>query len=655
MMNEYQAPQPQNEPQPGFRLPKTTLTDAVVPVLCFLLTWGLFSSILSFGCQSAWTAVCYAGLFTLATAYLTAKQKRFRSSALLPGLCALAVCSGFLLHNDSSGFTLLAFLLLVPLSGFYCLSLTGANLHSFGSFYVLLDLLHCELLVPLKNLFLPLRAASETRLTKKKNRGVPARRRHLLPILLGVLVALPLLFWAVSLLIDADAAFESVLGASFDALRQFAERLEIRLSELFDPFALFLAILFTPYIFSVMFSFAHGVAKNENRDTAPRWAGLQKLSPAFVITVLSVLSAAYVLYLLTQTGYLFAAFSGHLPGGDTISVTDYARRGFFELCKLGGLNFVLIALSVGVTRRSAGKLLAPVKALDTFLCIFTMLLCAVSMAKILLYIGAYGLTEKRLYVFVADFVLLLCFAAVLLRLWIRRFPYMQVMLAAVCLSMTMLSVCGVGNTIAWYNANALLKGNATHLTVSDLRAESGSAALPYLQKIAASDSPHAKAAKEALALWQEEISFGTEAPFYNLEQYRVVKWLRQESDKANSFTIEVTFDTDTPVYGLEYALMLEGKTVLSGGCVNADGKTPLEKTQTLAVSRWDLPQNADLSALDLDLSVLLTPEDESGQAKTQNVTFYDSAKDVWSVAFGGKYSVTVSGNKRAGFQAYCYT
>ncbi len=655
MMNEYQAPQPQNEPQPGFRLPKTTLLDAVVPAVCFLLTWGLFSSILSFGGPSAWTAVCYTGLFTLATVYVTAKQKRFRPAALLPGLCALAVSSGFLLHNDTSDFTLLAFLLLIPLSGFCCLSLTDANLHPFGSFYVLLDLLHSELLVPLKNLFLPLRAASETRRTKKKNRGVPVKRRRLLPVLLGVLVALPLLFWAVSLLIDADAAFESVLGASFDALRQFAERLEIRLSELFDPFALFLAILFTPYIFSVMFSFAHGVAKNENRDTSARWTRLQKLSPAFVITVLSVLSAAYVLYLLTQAGYLFAAFSGHLPGGSTISVTDYARRGFFELCKLGGLNFVLIALSVGVTKRNDGKLIAPVKALNTFLCGFTMLLCAVSMAKILLYIGAYGLTEKRLYVFVADIVLLLCFAAVLLRLWIRRFPYMQVMLAAVCVSMALLSVCGVGNTIAWYNTHALLTGKAAHLTVSDLRAESGSAALPYLQRIAASDSPYAADAKRELDAWQADISFGTEAPFYNAEQYRMVQWLRQESKKANGFTIEVTFDTDTPVYGLDYALTLEGKTVLSGGCVNADGKTPLEKTQTLAVSRRDLPQKADLSKLDLKLSVLLTPEDANGQAKTQTVTFYDSAKDMWSVAFGGKYSVTVSDDGDGGFLGYCYT
>ena len=655
MMNEYQTPQQQNEPQPGFRLPKTTLTDAVVPVLCFLLTWGLFSSILAFGGPSAWTAVCYAGLFTLATVYLTVKQKRFRPTALLPGMCALAICAGFILHISDNGFDFLAFLLLIPLSGFYCLSLTTANLHPLGSFYVLLDLLHCELLLPLRHLFLPLHALSESRRAKKKNRGVPVKRRRLLPVLLGVLAALPLLLWAVSLLIDADAAFESVLGTAFDALHRFAEAIVNRLPDYFEPFALFLAVLFTPYIFSVMFCFAHGVAKRENRDTSGRWAGLQKLSPAFVITVLSVLSAAYVLYLLTQAGYLFAAFSGHLPGGGTISVTDYARRGFFELCKLGGLNFVLIALSVGVTKRNAGKLIAPVKALDTFLCGFTMLLCAVSMAKILLYIGAYGLTEKRLYVFVADIVLLLCFAAVLLRLWIRRFPYMQVMLAAVCGSMALLSVCGVGNTIAWYNTHALLTGKAAHLTVQDLRAESGSAALPYLQRIAASDSPHAGAAQKELDTLREEISFGTEAPFYNLEQYRVVKWLRQESKKANGFTIEVTFDTDTPVYGLDYALTLEGKTVLSGGCVNADGKTPLEKTQTLAVSCRDLPQNADLSKLDLTLSVLLTPEDANGQAKTQEVAFYDSAKDMWSVAFGGKYSVTVSDDGDGSFLAYCYT
>lgn len=655
MMNEYQTPQQQNEPQPGFRLPKTTLTDAVVPVLCFLLTWGLFSSILAFGGPSAWTAVCYTGLFILATVYLTVKQKHFRPAALLPGVCALAICAGFTLHISDSGFDFLAFLLLIPLSGFYCLSLTGANLHPFGSFYVLLDLLHCELLLPLRHLFLPLRAATESRRARKGTAQAPAKKRRLLPVLLGVLAALPLLLWAVSLLIDADAAFESVLGTAFDALHRFAEAIVNRLPDYFEPFALFLAVLFTPYIFSVMFCFAHGVAGRENRDTSGRWTRLQKLSPAFVITVLAVLSAAYVLYLLTQAGYLFAAFSGHLPGGSTISVTDYARRGFFELCKLGGLNFVLIALSVGVTKRNSGKLPAPVKALGTFLCAFTMLLCAVSMAKILLYIGAYGLTEKRLYVFVADIVLLLCFAAVLLRLWIRRFPYMQVMLAAVCVSMALLSVCGVGNTIAWYNTHALLTGKAAHLTVSDLRAESGSAALPYLQRIAASDSPHAGAAQKELDTRREEISFGIEAPFYNLEQYRMVQWLRQESKKANSFTIEVTFDTDTPVYGLDYALTLSGKTVHSGGCVNADGKSALDNTLTIDVLRWDLPQNADLSKLDLKLSVLLTPENANGQAKTQTVTFYDSAKDVWSVAFGGQYGVIVSDDGGGGFLGYCYT
>ncbi len=655
MMQEYHAPQPQPEPQSGVRLPKTGVADPLAAILCFLCTWGLFSSILTFGGPSAWTAVCYAGLFALATVYLAAKQRRFRPAALLPGVCALAICTGFILHISDSGFDFLAFLLLIPLSGFYCLSLTGANLHPFGSFYVLLDLLHCELFLPLKHLLLPLHALSESRRAKKKNRGVPVKRRRLLPVLLGVLVALPLLFWAVSLLIDADAAFESVLGAAFDALHRFAEAIVSRLPDYFDPFALFLAILFTPYIFSVMFSFAHGVAKNENRDTSARWTRLQKLSPAFVITVLSVLSAAYVLYLLTQAGYLFAAFSGHLPGGAAINVTDYARRGFFELCKLGGLNFVLIALSVGVTKRNSGKLPAPVKALNTFLCAFTMLLCAVSMAKILLYIGAYGLTEKRLYVFMADIVLLLCFAAVLLRLWIRRFPYMQVMLAAVCVSMALLSVCGVGNTIAWYNTHALLTGKAAHLTVQDLRAESGSAALPYLQRIAASDSPHAGAAQKELDTRREEISFGTEAPFYNAEQYRVVRWLRQESEKANSFTIEVTFDTDTPVYGLDYALTLGEKTVLGGGCMNADSKSPLEKTVTLEVFRRELPQNADLSALDLKLSVLLTPEDANGQAKTQTVTFYDSAKDVWNVAFGGRYCVTVYLDESEGFQGYCYT
>ena len=207
MMNEYHAPQAAYGQIPKSPLPKTGVADPLAAILCFLCTWGLFSSILTFGGPSAWTAVCYAGLFALATVYLAAKQRRFRPAALLPGVCALAICTGFILHISDSGFDFLAFLLLIPLSGFYCLSLTGANLHPFGSFYVLLDLLHCELLLPLRHLFLPLRAAAESRRFKKGTAQVPAKKRRLLPVLLGVLAALPLLLWAVSLLIDADAAF----------------------------------------------------------------------------------------------------------------------------------------------------------------------------------------------------------------------------------------------------------------------------------------------------------------------------------------------------------------------------------------------------------------------------------------------------------------
>ena len=118
-------------------------------LLCFLLTYTLFHSLTDTFVPNALTAAAYLGLFALATVLICFKQKRFPPKALLPGILCFALCSSFVLHSDSSLHPVL-FLLLIPLSGFYCITLTGANLHSFGSIYVLLDLIWCELLLPFR-------------------------------------------------------------------------------------------------------------------------------------------------------------------------------------------------------------------------------------------------------------------------------------------------------------------------------------------------------------------------------------------------------------------------------------------------------------------------------------------------------------------------
>lgn len=621
-------------------------------LLCFILTYLLFRSLCDSFEPNALTACAYWGIFALATAAICVRQRCFPKQAIPAGLLSLTLSMSFLLHNDPD-LHVAIFLLLIPLSGFYCIALTGANRQPFGSFYVLLDLLHCELFTPLKHLPAPF---TDTLGCLQRRRSDRQTKTHVrwLPVVIGLLAAMPILLIVVPLLIDADAAFETVMGGLYrhigDALSAFGDWVARTLP--FNGFALVFALLFTPYILSVIHAFASGTAKRENRDTAARCSSLQRLPVAFVATVLGAVSAVYLIYLLTQTGYFFAAFAGRLPFGVSITVTEYARRGFFELCKLAGVNFVLLALSVGLTGRKNGRIASLVKGFDIFLCLFTMLLCVISSAKIMLYIRTFGLTEKRLYVFAADIVLFVVFLAILLRLRFERFPYMKVMLCALFTVTAALGLCGVGNTIAWYNTNGLLSGRLQEMTVNDIYNESGYAALPYLQKLAEGETTHAKHAQQelhALAFYGDpwsEIPEGEEQ-FRNLEYEKYLRFVRAQMAQASSFQILIDFYNLPPVYTLGYVCQLNGKNVSSGGAQNADN-TPLGKNTTITIDREMLPENADLSALEIRFSLYLEPGDQP--EKEYYVHNHDDTR-LYPFAFGRVYAVEISQNTAGDFEA----
>ena len=621
-------------------------------LLSLLLTYLFFHSLIDFFAPNALTACAYLGLFVLATLYITLKQKRFPNQAIPAGVLCLLLALCFVLHNDGDlHWALLA--MLVPLSGLYCIGLTGANKHPFGSFYVLFDLLHCEVFLPLRHLFAPIAAAFNRLHGREGKPDQPQKRKVWAPVVIGLIVAIPLLLIVVPLLIDSDAAFESIAGGVFSAVSDFLHAVGQWIVETFefDLFALLLAFLCTPFIFSVIFSFANGTANAENRDTSLRYRNLQKMPVAFVATVLGVLSAVYLVYLLTQTGYFFAAFTGKLPFGTSITVTEYARRGFFELVKLAGVNFVLLALSVGLTRRKNARITTPVKALAIFLCLFTMLLCAISMAKIILYIRTFGLTEKRLYVFVADIVLFLSFLAIFLRFLFDRFPYMQIILCAAFTFTAVLGLSGVSNTIARYNTNGLLNGSLREISVADIYEVSGYAAYPYLQKIVDAGGELGKDAEKILnQMYDDELRWLYNEPFMNLEQNRVKQYVLERNKVENTFDIRFSIRTDLKIQSIGYSFFSADRLLSSGGVTNADN-TPLKDEVVLTIDRADFPADMDWDQFGLQLEVELADVDGQSADKPYAVEIRNE-HELEHVIFGAEYELTLTEDSPYYFVAY---
>ena len=122
----------------------------------------------------------------------------------------------------------------------------------------------------------------------------------------------------------------------------------------------------------------------------------------------------YFLFFAVQSSYLFGAFTRTLP--EDFTVAQYAREGFFELCRVMAINFSLLYL----VSRSSAKPIREDKVqriTATLLIIAGMIFAVIAMSKLVLYIMCFGFTPKRLQ---SSWLVLLLFvgcAACLYSLW----------------------------------------------------------------------------------------------------------------------------------------------------------------------------------------------------------------------------------------------
>ena len=157
-------------------------------------------------------------------------------------------------------------------------------------------------------------------------------------VLLGLVIAAPLLVVMIPLLTSADAAFEGLLELLPD----------------WELDELFMTLIFGCGTACVLYT--RTVALNHGgKPDAPEAREKKYLSPLTVNTVLSVVSALYVVYLLSQLAYFVSGFSGIVPEGYTFA--EYARRGFFEMAWLCVINMGIIVFTSALVRKNDG--LAP--------------------------------------------------------------------------------------------------------------------------------------------------------------------------------------------------------------------------------------------------------------------------------------------------------
>lgn len=456
-------------------LPHKT-ADVLLAVLS-LVTAFLFFRWGAWG-GAAGMAATYVLFFGCITAFAGRRSVRaLRWDLLLSGISALAVTLSCLLFDDPF-FRPIKVCAVIFLTAWYLCGLYQHTRYSEGSLLALLDIAALLIVSPFRYISLSLRTLFK---------GREGKRSKLKMVLIGLAAAVPVLLVAGVLLSNADAAFEAALKRFLETLGQSALQL------------LLAVILFFP-LFSLLFALTRG---EELPKQSPAQQKEGRVDPVITTTFLAAVSLLYVAYLCTQLAYFFSGFAGLLP--EEYSAAEYARRGFFELCAVAGINLIMLLLAAGLSRRRENrKLPLPVQILSAFICLFTLILIAVAESKMALYVQHFGMTRMRLMV--SLFMLLLAFAFVLLmiQIFVERFAYMKVLLAAGCLLLLAMSFAGVDRTVLRYNKWAYEKG---HLETIDTTAywELGDDKISYLIELSYSrDETMREPAKEQLKAWLAE-------------------------------------------------------------------------------------------------------------------------------------------------------
>ena len=302
-------------------------------------------------------------------------------------------------------------------------------------------------------------------------------------VFLGAVIAVPILAVMIPLLMRADAAFEGLL----DLLP------EIELAELMAT------VITGGGLGCVLYTRAVALRRSDDAGV-PSASARKRLSSLTMNTVLGAVCLLYGVYLMSQLAYFVGGFAGILPAG--YSLAEYARRGFFEMAWLCAINLSVMVLGISVTEKQAEATPLSTRVLCLVIGLVTEFLVFAAGAKMVLYIGAYGMTRLRVLTMVIVAFLGLTTAVVSLWLFLPRLPYMKVVLLSALTIGAAVMWADVDTVVAKYNVESYLSGRMAAVDTAHL-SSLGSGAVPYLDRLAreAEDEDVRTCAGDILRCW----------------------------------------------------------------------------------------------------------------------------------------------------------
>ncbi|MFN8523942.1 MAG: DUF4173 domain-containing protein [Chloroflexota bacterium] len=205
--------------------------------------------------------------------------------------------------------------------------------------------------------------------------------RQALAVLRGLALAAPLLLVFGGLFVAADVVFEGLVRDFFG----------------FDLRTVFSHLMLTGAVTWIAAGFLQeqffGPRPVLPDGERPRLLRLGRIETA---VVLGLLNALFLAFVLVQLRYLFGGAS-LVDSSPTLTYSEYARRGFFELVTVAALVLPMLLLADWLVADDQNRRSAIFRVLSATLIVLLFVIMGSALQRMRLYTDELGLTELRLY------------------------------------------------------------------------------------------------------------------------------------------------------------------------------------------------------------------------------------------------------------------
>lgn len=494
--------------------------DGIIATIILLVSIFLMDSIMFSGYNLGFS-IAMTLLIAVCGIYCFSKFDKITPFPIFCLVSAVATSISFAIFNDPF-VTFCGVVLILILLALGLLNISKQNRYEKDDERGLLDVVYFWCSLPFKKVGITMSSIFSAK-GKKGNSNIGI-------IIVSIFCAIPIAAIVFALLVSSDAAFEGFIDKIFSS-GSVTETIG----------SVIVGVIFFIFYFAAIFSIAKREAK---KDVSPAPNG--SLPSAAISAFLSVILGIYLLYMVSQLAYFFNAFLGILP--ENYSYSDYARRGFFEMCVICLINLALIIIALSVVKKGDGTLLIPksTKVVTTAIGGFSLLLTITAISKMFLYMDEHGLTRKRIITSVFMVVMIIILAITILKIFIRKLPSIKIIITAVTVIGLLVCYVDIDATVAKYNTEKYLANEIT--TDAGYMRELSDSAVPYILELAKSNTPLGKDARKELAAryieffdrYSEEKDLNVDFQEYNYSTQKAKSILhnnRNELDFKNAYEV----------------------------------------------------------------------------------------------------------------------